>query len=202
MKSDATPLVVLTKDKTMETLISSLPPLAPVSEQDVYEALLRSIISQQLSTKVAKVISNRFLSFFPENDPKPDLLIATHDEHLRGLGLSWQKIKYVKDVAKFKLEGALEHKAIAALNDEEVISQLTKIKGVGKWTAEMILIFSLNRQNVFPLDDLGIQNAMVRLYNFTETGKPLKARMLEQAELWQPYRSIASRYLWKWLDNS
>jgi DNA-3-methyladenine glycosylase II len=177
-------------------------PLASSRSEDVYFKLLGSIVSQQLSTKVAAVIFRRFQELFPEEYPHPHLVLSTPDEQLRGAGLSFQKIGYVRNVATFAVEGKLQHAAIDALEDEELILHLTQIKGVGRWTVEMLLMFALERPDVFPVDDLGIQNAMKRHYGLADlTGKALRLQMQQIAESWRPYRTIASKYLWQSLDN-
>lgn len=190
------------KDPVMAALVGQGRPLTSYKSEDLYFKLLGSIVSQQLSTKVAAVIFKRFTALFPDDYPQPQLLLATPDDALRSVGLSFQKIGYVRNVAAFAADGNLDHAAISALEDEELIKHLTKIKGVGRWTVEMLLMFALERPDVFPIDDLGIQNAMKRHYGLTETGKALKSKMQEIAEAWRPYRTIASKYLWQSLDNT
>lgn len=166
----------------------------------VYYDLLDSIVSQQLSVKVANVIFGRFRALFPDNYPHPEMLLAIEPERLRSVGLSNQKATYLQNVAAFALQNDFEQRNWHTDSDDEVIALLTKIKGVGLWTSQMILMFTLNRPDVFPIDDLGIQQAMTRLFDLQETGKLLKIRMLELAEPWRPYRTVASRYLWRWKD--
>ena len=120
---------------------------------------------------------------------------------MRGAGLSYQKAGYLKNIALFSKEQTLDYRKLHTKTDEELIEYLTSIKGVGKWTVEMILIFTLNRQDVFPLDDLGIQQAMAKLFNLRKTGKELKKEMLKRSAVWAPYRSLATRHLWNWKDN-
>jgi DNA-3-methyladenine glycosylase II len=194
-------MAVLNKDAVMAAIIRQSQPLHSSRSEDIYFKLLGSIVSQQLSTKVAAVIFKRFVALFPEDYPHPDLVQETPDEVLRGAGLSFQKIGYVRNVAAFAAEGNLAHATIDAMEDEDLIQHLTQIKGVGRWTVEMLLMFALERLDVFPLDDLGIQNAMRRHYELEETGKALKLRMQGIAENWRPYRTIASKYLWQSLDN-
>ena len=194
-------MVVLSKDAVLAGIIAAGSPLKSSRSEDLYYKLLGSIVSQQLSTKVAAVIFKRFNELFPDHYPHPHLLAQMPDELLRSAGLSFQKIGYVRNVAAFAAAGNLEHATIDALEDEALIKHLTQIKGVGRWTVEMLLMFALERPDVFPLDDLGIQNAMKRHYGLEETGKALRLRMQEIAENWRPYRSIASKYLWQSLDN-
>lgn len=168
----------------------------------IYYDLLESIVSQQLSVKVADVIFKRFISLFPDNYPHPDLVIAIEFEKLRGVGLSGQKAGYLQNVAKFALENDLEKTDWASMSDDEIISFLTQIKGVGKWTVQMLLMFTLARPDIFPVDDLGIQQGMKRLFKIEEqNARLLKIRMTELAEPWRPWRTVACRYLWRWKDR-
>ncbi len=191
----------LQKDPKFSRIIetTTLPELS--LSGDVYFHLLNSIVSQQLSGKVATVIFNRFCALFPEQYPHADQLIALDQELLRGVGLSNQKAGYLRNVALYAKENNLEQTDWNAHSDKEIIEELSSIKGVGQWTVEMILIFTLGRPDVFPIDDLGIQQAMIKLYGMEETGKFLKKRMLELSEPWRPYRSLATRYLWRWKDT-
>ena len=193
---------VLRQDPVMASLIRSGQDIIQEPHEDIYFTLLGSIMSQQLSTKVARVIKDRFLNLFPERYPVPELVLQQPDEVLRGVGLSFQKIGYLRNVAAFAREGQLDYQLISAFPDEDLIRHLVQIKGVGRWTAEMILMFTLVRPDVFPVDDLGIQNAMKIQYNLSLTGKSLLAEMLRIAEAWRPYRTLASRYLWQSLDNA
>ncbi|MFD3000958.1 DNA-3-methyladenine glycosylase family protein [Pontibacter toksunensis] len=193
---------VLSNDPVMAAIISRGHPLKSSKSEDLYFKLLSSIVSQQLSAKVAAVIFQRFISLFPNEYPDPKLVLEAQDEMLRSAGLSFQKIGYVRNVAAFAADGNISHATIDAMENEELIRHLTQIKGVGRWTVEMLLMFALERPDVFPVDDLGIQNAMKRHYGLEETGKPLKLRMQNIAENWRPYRTIASKYLWQSLDNT
>jgi DNA-3-methyladenine glycosylase II len=168
----------------------------------VYFDLLESIISQQLSVKAADTIFNRVLDLFPNRYPEPKLLRNMSASELRDAGLSGQKSAYVQNVAQFSMDTNLEQLDWDTMTDEQVIDYLTQIKGVGKWTVQMVLMSTLGRPNVFPVDDLGIQQAMVRLFNLKETGKELKSTMVQLAEPWQPYRTVACRYLWRWKDQT
>ena len=188
-------------DTKIAELLDKLPPLVSNPEPDFYYTLLRSVVGQQLSVKAAATIFNRFLELFPGKYPNPEEVLLLLDEQLRGVGLSGQKTSYVRAVAEFKKSGKLEPEVISHLEDEELIKHLTHIKGVGRWTAEMLLMFALNRPDVLPLDDLGIQNAFKKQYNLTEEKKALQARMTEIAEAWKPHRTLACKYLWRSLDN-
>lgn len=174
-------------------------------DTDVYESLLRSIISQQLSVKAAATIHGRFLNLFANQYPNPKKVIKMELEQLRAVGLSRQKASYIQNVAHFFIHEKILEKDWSKISDEAIINHLTQIKGVGKWTVQMILMFTLKRPDVFPIDDLGIQNAMIRLYELEDQyskgragKKALKMKLTSLAEQWSPYRTLACRYLWKW----
>ncbi len=187
----------LSQDKILRAVIESLNLPELPDNQDVYKTLLDSIVSQQLSVKAANTIFGRFCQLFPNNYPEPNLLLQTSAETLRSAGLSGQKANYLKNIADFHLHTfPISYENLNTLTDEEIIKTLTVIKGVGKWTVEMLLIFSLKRLDVLPLDDLGIRQGFIKLYGLEQTGKALFPAMNEIAEAWQPYRSVACRYLW------
>jgi DNA-3-methyladenine glycosylase II len=192
----------LNNDLHLQKIIRQTP--MPVFNQtdDVYYSLLESIVSQQLSVKVADIIFNRFRAIFPDEYPHAEQLIAIPSEQLRSIGLSNQKAGYLQNVAHYFLENQLHSQDWSTFSDEAVLQSLTKIKGVGPWTVQMILMFTLGRPDVFPVDDLGIQQAMQRLFNLSETGKDLKIKMIELSEPWRPYRTVACRFLWRWKDTS
>ncbi|ARK12648.1 DNA-3-methyladenine glycosylase [Fibrella sp. ES10-3-2-2] len=203
-------LAHLKTDPVLSQIIAETPIIKPaVSFADVpeadrlYLALLESIVSQQISVKAADAIFRRFRMLFSETAdaegyPSPaQLLLKTTDE-LRAAGLSFQKIKYLQSVAEFALANPLTVAHVANMTDEAVVQYLLPIKGVGRWTVEMLLMFVLDRPDVFPVDDLVIRQKMIRAYGLTETGKPLYRRLQEIAVPWQPYRTLACRYLWRW----
>jgi len=166
---------------------------------DIHRALLASIVSQQLSVKAADTIFNRFLDLFENRDPDPGRITRLSVNSLRKAGLSQQKAGYIKNVAAFaRQDDGLNYSQLNKMTDEELISYLTQIKGVGRWTVEMLLMFAFDRKDVFSTDDLGIQQAMKKLYGMEHSGRELKNRMLEVAENWRPYRSIVCKYLWQW----
>ena len=176
--------------------------LAPTAHEDLYLELLDAIIGQQLSVKAAAAISARFTALFPHDYPAPERLLALPVDELRAVGLSRQKAGYLHAVAAFKQAGQLAYDVLSPLSDDALADHLTQIKGVGRWTAHMLLMFALERPDVFPELDLGVQNAMRRHYGLTETGKPLLLRMTAIAAAWRPYRTTASRLLWKSLNNA
>jgi len=168
---------------------------------NVYMALLESIVSQQISVKAADAIFGRLCGLFPNQIPTPDGLLALHFDDLRGVGLSGQKVKYVQSVADFALTNRLDRPFFDVRTDEEIVQYLLPIKGVGRWTAEMLLMFVLDRPDVFPIDDLVIRQRIIRAYpQQTDglTGRALYKTLQEIASAWQPYRTTACRYLWRW----
>jgi DNA-3-methyladenine glycosylase II len=173
-------------------------PFKAYRNNDLYRDLLESIMSQQLSVKASATIFGRFLALYQDGDPAPVRVLATVDADLRAAGVSRQKIGYVKNVADFALRHDISHRALRSLSDDEIIALLTQIKGVGQWTVEMLLMFPLNRPDVFPADDLGIQLAMKKLYGLRGDGPRLRRRMAAIAEAWRPHRTLACKYLWRW----
>jgi DNA-3-methyladenine glycosylase II len=160
--------------------------------------LCRSIVYQQLSGKAAGTIMMRFLGLYDSDPLTPEVLLRTTDDTLRGIGLSRQKIAYLKDLATKVQDGALQLALLPMHSDAEVLHQLMGVKGIGRWTAEMFLIFALGRLDVFPVDDLGIRKAMQRAYGYKRLPAPLT--MHRHARKWIPYRTIATWYLWRSLD--
>ena len=162
----------------------------------LYEELVESIIGQQLSGKAADTIFKRFLALFNNQFPTPEKLIKTDDEKLRSAGMSYSKASYIKNIAKAFADGTLDIKILRKMSDDEVKKELTKIKGVGNWTAEMTLIFTLKREDVFSLGDAGLRRAIKNLYKIEK-----EKDILKLSETWKPNRSYACWYLWKSLDN-
>lgn len=190
---------LLARDNRLEPVITACDYPRARKNTDVYHALLSSIVSQQLSVKAADTIFNRFLDLFEDRYPEPKKIARIKHQTLRDAGLSTQKAGYIKNVAQFALrDNGLEYSFLKKMDDEALILHLTQIKGVGRWTVEMILMFALDRKDVFACDDLGIQQTMKKLYNITHNGRELKQRMLDIAENWRPYRSIVCKYLWQW----
>lgn len=185
-------------DERLRAVIESVPRPKVNKNRDLYLALVQSVASQQLSGKAADTIFGRFCGLFDNGYPDPNLVIQLHPDRLREAGFSRQKSGYIQNIAAYALEQGLEYDALNALPDEEVIQQLTTIKGVGRWTVEMLLMFPMNRPDVLPVDDLGIQQAMVSLFRLRSKGPALKRRMQHIAQPWRPYRTLACRYLWRW----
>lgn len=192
----------LSKDKKLKPIIKVHGALKLKKRKDIFMALCSSIMSQQLSIKVADVIEQRFVSLFTLGKPTPELLLQIPHEKLRGIGLSNAKAQYVKNVAEFALNNGLEFTKLHAMPDDELVQYLTQIKGVGRWTAEMIIMFALGKEDVFSTGDLGIQTAIKKLYNIkTKDKKKLEKKMLAISETWKPYRTYACMYLWRYKDG-
>ena len=164
-----------------------------------YGALVRSIVGQQLSTKAARSIYERLTGLFGGRTPTPAELLAADPEEVRSVGLSRPKVAYLRSLAEHVESGELELASLSELSDDEVSAQLTAVKGLGQWTADMFLIFHLGRPDVLPVGDLGIRRAVERAYDLPEI--PDAARLTEIGEPWRPNRSLASLYLWRSLDN-
>ncbi len=187
-------------DKTIEEIASKYPLPKIKLTKDIYFDLTEDVISQQLSGKVASVIFNRFLDLFPNRYPDAKLLNNIEIEILRKVGLSNSKANYVKNIAEFSLKEDISFDRINSLSDNEIVKLITQIKGVGIWTAQMVLIFSLNRPDVFPVGDLAIQQGMKKLYNLQETGKELVSKIISISDSWIPYRTTGTRYVWLYVN--
>ena len=193
----------LAKDKKLKKLIDQRAPFSLEKREDVHHYLCASIMSQQLSTKVADTIHKRFLAIFGDRIPAAEEILSTPFETLRAIGLSNAKVGYVHNVARFAIEQGMGRGLLDGMDNEAVIGYLTQIKGVGRWTAEMLLMFCLGREDVFAVDDLGIQNAMIHIYKLDRTDKrSFREEMLSIAGKWSPYRTYACLHLWRWKDNS
>jgi DNA-3-methyladenine glycosylase II len=164
-----------------------------------FKALIVAIINQQLSGKAADTIQKRFEKLFaPKRFPKPEDVLRMPTARLRKVGLSGMKVSFMKDLSKKVLDGTVDFKAMKKWSDEEVIEHLVQVKGIGRWTAEMFLMFSLGRDDIFSYGDLGLRNAMQKLYKLRAHPTPAQAQKI--AAKWSPYRTLASRYLWKSLE--
>ncbi|MDC0231602.1 DNA-3-methyladenine glycosylase 2 family protein [Aureispira] len=191
----------LSKDPVLNKVITEIELISSAGNKGVYQSLLRSITSQQLSVKAAATIHRRFLELFENKDPHPQALLNKNTDELRATGLSKQKSAYMQNIANFFIINRLEGIDWINKSDTDIIDLLTQIKGVGIWTVQMILMFSLNRPDVFPTGDLGIQQAMKKLYGLKGKGSELIKEMNKIAQNWGPYKTVACRYLWKWKDK-
>jgi DNA-3-methyladenine glycosylase II len=194
----------LSKDKILAPYVEEFKDeLQPqLSNTNVYEDLVCSIIGQQLSTNAAKSIETKFRSYFGITFPTPDTLITIEHDIIRSLGLSNSKVQYVKNVAQFWLDHNLIDYNWGIKTEQEIIDLLVQIKGVGRWTVEMVLMFELGRDNIFPIDDLGVVNGMALVYGKKVKAKTFKKWATKQASLWSPYQSWGSRLMWKSYDKS
>ena len=194
--------LLMRRDPILANAIKRIGPclMAERQRKDHLTALVGAIVSQQLSTKAAATIFGRFAALFPDNQVTNAAAIDTFDDAtLRGVGLSGQKVGYLRDLSARIADGRLNLDELDALPDEVVIERLTAVKGFGRWTAEMFLMFRLHRPDVLPAGDLGIVNAIQRLYRLRK--RPDPKRILKMGEAWRPYRSVASWYLWQTLRN-
>jgi len=190
---------VLKKDPKLAKIIKLVGEYQIRTSRNYYESLVEAIITQQLAGAAAKAISNRFRSLYGKSFPKPIDVINTSDSKLRKTGLSRMKIEYIKELSKAIESKKLKMRSLSKLSDEEIVEQLTQIKGIGRWTAEMFLIFSLGRMDVLPVGDLGLRKGVQLLNSSTEL--PNAAEIEELAEKWRPYRTVATWYLWKSLKT-
>lgn len=189
----------LRKDKILGTILDKYTISSPKLSSNLFQDLLEAIVGQQLSGKAASTIFGRFLNLFPkEQIPKPEEILKLSEESLRSCGLSHQKASYLKSLSEEIKSGQLVLEELHILPDEAVVTALTKVKGIGPWTAEMFLIFSLGRLDTFSLGDLGLRTAVGRLYGVDRNDK---IKIEEISKKWSPYRSLASLYLWKSLEN-
>jgi DNA-3-methyladenine glycosylase II len=186
-------------DPTLARIIAEVGTLRIQPRRERFQALARAIIFQQLAGAAANAIYGRFVGLFPGVEfPSPEQVLAKTDAELRGVGLSEKKALYIKDLAAHIRDGKLNFHLFHKMTDEEIIAHLIMVKGIGRWTAEMFLMFNLGRPDVMPADDLGVQNAIRRHYKMRQ--RPNRKRLLKHAERWRPYRTAAAWYLWRSLD--
>lgn len=197
--------------KAADYLYAADPVLAPVITRaglctirpstDYYQGLADAIISQQLSVHAARSIENRFRDMFGGSFPAPEQILTTDVETLRGIGFSRAKAGYVLDLARHIADGNVQFNHMDSLSNEQVIAELTAVKGIGVWTAHMFLMFNMGRTDVLPVGDLGIRNGIRALYGFADAPTPQQVTELAARNGWHPYESIASWYIWKSLEN-
>ena len=193
----------LSRDPVLKRLIRLVGPCTLRPRRDYFVVLCQSIFTQQISTKVATVLFSRFRDQFPARRPTPDRVIAflsTADEELvRSTGLSRQKRGYILDLATHFADGRIPTRRLSRMTDEQVVESLTAVNGIGRWTAEMFLIFTLNRPDVLPIDDLGLWESVRRAYGLRDRPKPQE--ILARGEAWRPWRTVATWYLWRGADQ-
>jgi DNA-3-methyladenine glycosylase II len=188
-------------DPTLRLIIKRVGPcqLHAVAPRDPFEALCMAIASQQLSVKAADTIFGRFGDLFPDRKPTPERVMTLTDDQIRSVGFSRPKVSFIKDLAAHVLDGRLDLKRLKQHPDDEVMRQLVAVKGIGRWTAEIFLMFRLGRPDIFPADDLGLMNAVHRAYALRK--RPDAKRLRKMGELWSPHRSVAAWYLWQSLTK-
>ncbi|MBN2268447.1 MAG: hypothetical protein V3569_03620 [Acholeplasmataceae bacterium] len=188
--------LLIENDPKLKHLFDQVKSVTVKIDDDYYQSLLFTILSQQLSSKVATVIINRFINYY-EGNPLPEKIIMTEDEALRKIGLSYQKISYVKSLSQHLLDKTVDFNQIEVMTNQEIKDMLIKVKGIGPWSIDMFLMFSLGREDVFSSLDLGLRNAVKKLYQ----NENLSQKEIEEMSLkWKPYRSIVSHYLWHMHD--
>jgi DNA-3-methyladenine glycosylase II len=189
----------LRRDPAMRKVIDRVGPCTLAPRRDYFIVLCKSIFTQQISTKIAAILFGRFRELFPRKKPTPEKVVEVlcHDHHAKYCGLSKQKRSYLIDLAKHFADGRIPTRRISRMSDEEIIESLTQVKGVGQWTAEMFLIFVLNRPDVWPVDDLGLREGARVVFGLRE--RPGAKRLREIGDRFRPYRTVATWYLWRHL---
>ena len=189
-------------DSQLNKLIEQYPRPSFLPHKNYYQELASSIISQQLSVKAAATIEGRFKDVFGGDFPSPDQILTKDIEELRTVGLSRPKAGYIQDLASKVLDGTVDFSTIDSLSNQDIIDELTKVKGIGEWTVHMFLMFCVGRLDVLPTGDLGIRNGIRKLYGFQGVPTPEEVTLIAEKYEWNPYESVASWYIWQSLDNS
>ena len=191
-------LLVLNKDKKLKKIISSVGECKIRTISNPFEALVEAIITQQISDSAGKSISLKFKNLFGKKYPTPSDVVKLSKDEIKSVGLSRMKAEYIFDMSQMIVDKKLDFKIFKKMSNEDVISELTKIRGIGKWTAEMYLIFALGRMDIFPLGDLGLINGIKKLYDLEN---PSTDEILEITNSWIPYRTIGTWYIWRGVKN-
>jgi DNA-3-methyladenine glycosylase II len=186
-------------DSNLEKIIKIVGKYSINIRNDPFQSLVESIIYQQLAGRAANAIYNRFINYYNNKQITPTRILNSPNDNLKKVGLSNRKIDYLKNLASHVYDGRINLEELPKMNDEEIINKLVNVKGIGRWTSEMFLIFSLGRQDILPVTDLGVRKAIQKVYSLPELPRP--NTMMEIAKPWRPYRSIATWYLWKSLSN-
>lgn len=189
-------------DKQLAPIIKASGPCRIKPHTDHYGELVGSIVGQQLSAVAAGTIWRRVLDLFGGQMPTPQQLIKIDDQKLRNVGLSWAKVRYVKDLAEHIIDGRLDLNHVATMPNEQLTEQLTTVKGLGEWSAHMFMMFGLGRLDILPVGDLGVRKAVMNLYGLKEMPDPARMVTIANQYSWHPYESVASWYLWQSLDNN
>lgn len=176
----------------------SIDEIKPRQPRYYFQNLCREIIGQQLAGTVARIIFKRFTELFPEKKASAEAILEISEQKLRNVGMAWSKVEAIKDLAKKTINGDLNFRRISKMSDQEVVDTLTQVKGIGPWTAEMFLMFTLGREDVFSAKDLGLRKAIAKLYHMK--GEPKQEKLDNLTRKWSPYRTYACRVLWKSLE--
>jgi DNA-3-methyladenine glycosylase II len=193
---------IATNDKRLAPVITTSGPCRLKPRTDHYGELVGSIVGQQLSTAAAATIWRRVLGLFEGRMPKPEELIKIDNQKLRDAGLSWPKVGYVKDLAQHILDKRLDLEHVSTMPNEQLIEQLTAVKGLGEWSAHMFMMFGLGRLDILPVGDLGVKKAIMQLYKLDKMPDAATIVTIANQNHWHPYESVASWYLWQSLDNN
>jgi DNA-3-methyladenine glycosylase II len=185
-------------DPILHSVIADIPHVSIPKRTDYFAVICESIINQQLSEKVGDTIWTRFLALFPKGKVTPEKVLALPDAKIRLVGTSWSKVAYIKNLAAHVRHKTIHLEMLPDMSNEDIIMELTKVKGIGPWTAEMFLMFSLGREDVFSYGDLGLRNAIKRLYKFKRD--PTRKQLEKIVNRWAPYRTWAARILWRSLE--
>ena len=189
-------------DPRLAKLIETYPRPDFTPHTNYYHELASSIVSQQLSVKAAKTIEGRFKDLFGGAFPSPEQILTKDIEELRTVGLSRPKAGYIQDLATKVLDGTIDFSTLDLLTNQEIINELTKVKGIGEWTVHMFLMFCMGRLDILPTGDLGIRNGVAKLYGFQSIPTPEEVKIIADKNSWHPYESVASWYIWQSLDNT
>jgi len=189
-------------DPTLAKLIKSFKTPSFIAHTNYYQELVDSIISQQLSVKAARTIEGRFKDLFGGEFPSPEQILEKDIEELRAVGLSRPKGRYIQDLASKILDGTVRFDTLDKLSNDEIVEELTKVKGIGVWTVHMFLMFCMGRLDVLPVGDLGVRNGIMRLYNLENVPDAAEIETIAKNNNWHPYESVASWYVWQSLDNA
>jgi len=192
-------LKILNKDSKMQRLIKAYNPPNFEQKNDYFQSLMRSIVFQQLSGKVANIIHQRLINLVPDNEIIPRKILMVTNDNMRQAGLSLQKINYIKNLANYFDANSFDSSKVEKMSNEEISKELIQIKGIGQWTIDMFLMFTLNRPDIMPYSDLGIQKGIKILFNLINL--PTKDEMRILSIKWKPYRTVACWYLWKVVDD-
>ena len=191
-----------TNDPVIKRLIASYPKPDFIKHVNYYQELVDSIIGQQLSVSAARAIEGRFKALFDDRFPTPEQILTVDIETLRSVGFSRPKARYVQDLAHKIIDGEVRFDTIDNLSNDEIITELTKVKGIGEWTVHMFLMFCMARLDVLPVGDLGIRNGVTKLYELPKQATPEDVRTIAEKNSWRPYESVASWYVWQSLENA